>query len=140
MKIKSLSCAQGVGTLREWRIDNCTLDNLNLIVGGIAAGKSRTFNVIGRLAYLVSAHRKLTFQLADYEITSDSSTNSYNYRFHYEANKILAGSLHAGDNPLVERGVGGQGKILAEKLEENGALMDFQTPETELACLVWRVR
>lgn len=138
MKIKSLSYAQHERTPREWRIADCTFGNLNLIVGENASGKSRTLNVIRGLAHLVSGYRKLTFQSGDYDIVFNSSVDPYNYRLHCEDNKILAESLHVGGESLLERGVGGKGKIFAEKLEENGALMDFQTPETELACVARR--
>ncbi len=121
-------------------MENCTFDNLNLIVGENAAAKSRTLNVICRLAHLVSGYKKLQFPSGDYDITFDSSTNSYNYRLHYEDKRILAESLYVGKKRLLDRGVGGKGSILAEKLEENGALMDFQTPENELACVARRVR
>jgi len=87
---------------------------------------------------LVSGHRKTILSSGNYDITFDSSKNSYNYRLQCENKKVLAESLHDGEVTLLERGAGGRGKILAAKLEKNGALMDFQTPETELACVARR--
>jgi len=138
MKIKSLSYTQYAGTAREWRLPDCMFADLNLIVGENATGKSRTLNVIGGLAQLVSGYRKFAFQSGNYDIVLDSSVDPYNYHLHYEDNKILAESLRVGKKLLLKRGAGGKGKILAQKLGKKGTLMDFQTPETELACVARR--
>lgn len=138
MKIKSLSYTQYAGTAREWRLPDCKFADLNLIVGENATGKSRTLNVIAGLAQLVSGYRKFTFRSGNYDILLSSSVNPYNYRLHYEDNKILAESLLVGKKLRLERGGGGKGKIFAEKLEKKGTLMEFQTPETELACVARR--
>jgi len=52
MFLKSIKYAQFGEIPRLWKLEGCTLDNINLIVGKNATGKSRTLNIINGLANL----------------------------------------------------------------------------------------
>ena len=71
MFLKSIEYAQHEGTPRLWKLEGCTLGNINLIVGKNATGKSRTLNVINGLANLLSGERKLQYMSGNYNVEFD---------------------------------------------------------------------
>ena len=54
MFLKSIKYTQFGGMPRLWKLEGCTLGNVNLIVGKNATGKSRILNIINGLANLLS--------------------------------------------------------------------------------------
>ena len=68
MDIKTISYKEFVRTKRAWSLEKFELGKINLLVGKNATGKTRTLNIIGSLANLVSGYRPL-FQDGNYEVT-----------------------------------------------------------------------
>jgi energy-coupling factor transporter ATP-binding protein EcfA2 len=118
---------------QAWYLNGFTPARINLIVGKNATGKSRTLNIIGNLANLLSGDTKLTFDSGNYDITFEKDGIPVRYYLAYEKAKILKEVLIFDQaEPVLNRGPGGEGKIFAAKLNQH---IDFQTPEGELASL-----
>ncbi len=125
MDIKTIFYKEFVRTKREWSIEKFELGKINLLVGKNAAGKTRTLNIIGNLANMVSGYRPL-FSEGDYKATF---SNDMEYILRYKKNKITKEKLVHKGSTLLERGTGGKGKILAKEI---GDMIDFQAPQDKL--------
>ena len=132
MKLKTLNYAQHEGQSKQWRLRDLRLGDVNLLVGRNASGKSRTLNIIHGLANMLSSTTKLAFTTGNYEVVFDNDGQMLEYKLHYEENKVVSESFACEGKQLLERGVGGVGKIWAQK---NNCLMDFQAPEDQIAAV-----
>ena len=132
MNLQKLNYAQHEGQPKQWRLNGLSLGPVNLLVGRNAVGKSRTLSIIKGLAMLLSGTTKLRFIIGNYEVVFDNDGQRVEYKLHYEQSKVITESFAVDGKQLLERGDGGAGKIWAEK---NQLLMDFQTPEDQLAAV-----
>jgi predicted ATP-dependent endonuclease of OLD family len=132
MQLESITYAQHEGKPEEWRMTDFTFDNINLIVGKNATGKTRTLRVIGALGNLVSGDMKLTFRSGNYKVTFDKDGEKLTYLLKYEESKVIKEKFIVGSEVKLERGPGGKGKIYAVADKKD---MDFQVPSSELACV-----
>ncbi len=53
MKLKRLTCSQGGPIQSGWRLETISFQDINLIVGENATGKTRILNVMGKFAKLL---------------------------------------------------------------------------------------
>ena len=58
MKLTSIQYSEYKGQAGEWELERCGFDDINLIVGRNATGRTRTLNVILWLAMLLSGESK----------------------------------------------------------------------------------
>jgi len=135
MFLKSIEYAQFGGTPRLWKLEGCTLGNINLIVGKNATGKSRTLNIVNGLANLLSGQDKLRYISGNYVVEFDNNGKDVNYILHYENMSIIEEELSINSENKLKRGKDGIGKIYYDKKQE---LIDFQTPPNELATVARR--
>jgi len=135
MRLTSLEYEQFSGELNEWQLKGLALDNVNLLVGKNATGKSRTLSVIRGLAYLLSGEVKLRFRSGNYNATFEHEGKLANYALRYWNSKVIGEEFIFDGINLLTRGEGGVGKIFAEKEGKN---IEFQTPENELAAVARR--
>jgi hypothetical protein len=138
MQLKSIKYSQFEDKPQEWRLEGCTLEPINLIVGRNATGKSRTLNSIGGLGKLLASDTPLAFKTGRYEAFFDKAGKEIKYILHYEDAKVLEEKLIVDGQEMLNRGAGGRGKIYAEKLKPSPGYIDFQTPENQLACVTRR--
>jgi energy-coupling factor transporter ATP-binding protein EcfA2 len=128
-----MNYAQFEGRPRQWRLFDLSLGNVNLLVGKNASGKSRTLNVIVGLAKLLAPTTKLTFDSGNYDVVFDNNGSTITYKLQYEQYKIVSEQFVLDNKVLLERGIGGVGKIFATKMND---FMDFQASEDQLAAVV----
>lgn len=133
--LRSIEYWENRNECEDWRLDKFTLQQINLLVGRNATGKTRTLNIISALANLVSGDQKLVFYSGNYIVDFDQQGVPVKYELHYHDQKVLKEDLIIANEPVLRRGSGGVGTIKAVKLGED---MDFQTPENELACVARR--
>jgi len=133
MQLRSIEYVQHAGTVNEWRIEGCSFGGINLLVGRNASGKTRILNVVRGLANLVSGDVKLRFRSGDYSVLFDDAGRTSEYVLHYEDGRIIAERLEVDNKLLMDRGVNGEGRIYAQKVGDQGTMIDFQTPDNELA-------
>ncbi|MFH1639905.1 MAG: ATP-binding protein, partial [Chloroflexota bacterium] len=135
MFLKSIEYTQFEQTPKQWKLEGCTLGAINLIVGKNATGKSRTLNIIKSLANLLAGEQKLTFISGDYEVVFNNDSKTINFSLKYQDNKVIKERLDIDGKNRLDRGADGSGTIYYEK---EGKMLDFQTPQDELASVVRR--
>jgi len=113
-------------------METLSISMVTLLVGKNASGKSRTLNVINALAGLVSGATKLAFKSGDYCASFREINSLYQYELRYDDARVSKEKFSEGDVLLLDRGAGGVGKVRASK---TGEMLDFQTPDTELAAV-----
>ncbi len=140
MNIRSVEFDQTYG-LNRWHIDGLLLDDVNLIVGKNASGKTKAIGTILTLSRLLSGESNLTTILGDasYNAHFVDPFDTFEYEIQYTNGVIVEEIFRSGTRgELLRRGKGGEGRLFAEKVGDTGDFIDFQTPEHELAAVVRR--
>lgn len=132
MILTQITYKEREGEPEEWRLEPVQFGIVNLLVGKNASGKSRTISVINGLARLLSGDVKLEFQSGNYDVFFTDGGDRYQYMLHFEGAKVRSEVFKKNEQTMLERAVDGVGKILAERANE---MVDFQTPDSELACV-----
>lgn len=130
MKLKSLRYSQHEGRPNTWRVNGLTFDEINLLVGKNASGKTRTLNVINGLAGLLSQDSPLKYISGDYEVVFEDGHKLLTYSLKYSDQIVTSEEFAIDGKKFLERGAEGIGKIYAVK--EN-KWIEFQTPPNRLA-------
>jgi energy-coupling factor transporter ATP-binding protein EcfA2 len=117
---------------REWKIQEASFGEINLIVGKNASGKTRLLNVINGLAKLLSGERRKLYECGYYKITFEYSLKIYEYELEIDGYEVKSEKFTIDDDVVLERGETGEGEIKADEL---GKKMRFQTPITQLAAV-----
>jgi len=110
MIIKSIEYSQYDGTANEWRLENCSLGPVNLIVGENATGKSKILNVIGNLGNLLTG-AKPVFLSANYKVEFDNAGDNLLYLLKCDQGSVTEERLNLGRRNLLSRTKDGKGQI-----------------------------
>ncbi|MBN1664697.1 MAG: ATP-binding protein [Deltaproteobacteria bacterium] len=135
MQLKTVKYSQYENTPRLWKLENCTLDEINLVVGKNATGKSMTLNIIRGLAIILSRQRQLPFISGNYHVVFEKKGKQIIYDLKYEDQKVIKEKLLIDDHLKLERRSGGKGKIFTSKLDD---YLEFRIPHNEVAALAKR--
>lgn len=135
MLLAAIEYAEHENKDHQWRLSDLRLGTINLIVGKNASGKTRCLGIIKSLAALLAGERKANFNTGHYRATFKDDQRTITYELCVEQNAVTQEMLKEGDTILLERGVGGVGKIMTRELHK---LMQFQSPPDELAVVVRR--
>jgi len=135
MKLISLKYGQFLGNSAEWKLEEFTFEDINLLVGKNATGKSKILNVLKALAGLLSRDRKLRYTSGHYEVQFDKGGQNVKYSVLYNDGKVVKEKLLINGNTLLDRGPEGKGEINASQFKES---MKFQIPIDEIAVLAKR--
>jgi energy-coupling factor transporter ATP-binding protein EcfA2 len=130
MRLKSIQYSQYEGKPNEWRLEDCTLGDINLIVGKNATGKTRTLNVISGLANSFSGDLKQKLDTGNWDFVFDNDGEDIRYLLKWKSKHVIHEEFIQGGKTLLQRGADGTGKIYAEQLNLH---IDFQPPSDELA-------
>ncbi len=137
MKLDSFEYVSNKGLPNEWRVEECRLSQVNLIVGKNASGKSRIVKSIHLLSQLLSDDnieaRNDEWHLY-FDIDRPESRTEYILKIEkglvVQEKLIMYGE---GNEPLLlERDRSGEGTIFAKELNQK---IKFQTPKAELAAI-----
>lgn len=101
IRLKSLQYSEHDSKPEEWKVDELTFRDTNLIVGKNSTGKSRIISIIWNLAKSFQKQGKLTYQHGNYALKFESESPERTVELDYV--------LHVSD-----------GKIIKEILTENG--------------------
>lgn len=132
MRLKSISYKQFEGKPNQWILEKFSLGKINLLVGKNATGKSRTLSVIKSLGNLVAGEIKPLFRSGNYEVKFDKDNEPITYFLEYQDRKVITEKLIIGSDTKLDRGLKGEGKIWSEGYND---YMEFQAPDSELACV-----
>lgn len=136
MRLSTFQYTEREGTPQAWILDKCSFGQKTLLVGKNASGKSRTLNVIVGLArHLVGLQPPAGS--GTYNCTFHENSKEYSYHCICRDGVVVAEVLRSDSKILLERRVGGFGRIWAEKID-GGTHVEFQTPPTEFAAVARR--
>ena len=138
--MKSLKYSEFKKSPRAWSLEEFALGQVNLIVGKNASGKTRTLNIIGNVANLVSGQflergRRLPYKTGDHEFYFDKNGEIIKYCLGINNSKIYREELIIDQKNLLRRGIGGKGEIFYVKEDKE---ITFQIPDNELAVVARR--
>lgn len=133
MKLKSIQFTEDEGKPEQWRLEDCTLSDMNLIVGKNATGKTRTLNAIATLTMLLADELKIMDKAGNFSVIFDHNGVDMHYLLSFADYQVIQEELWQGDKLLLQRQKDGTGKILTEQLDKPGDYLAFQPPANELA-------
>jgi len=135
MFIRYIEYAQWENEPYSWRLEDCTLDNINLIVGKNASGKTKALNIIGNLGHLLAGERK-PFASGNYKVVEfEKDGTRIKYTLDCEMGKVVNERLDIGTQNKLERGSDKVGLIY---YQEEDRPIRFQAPENEIAAFARR--
>ena len=79
MKLKSIQYSQYDGQPREWRLEDYTLGDINLIVGKNATGKTKVLNIISALANTLSGDSKKKLDTGGWDVVFENEGMEIRY-------------------------------------------------------------
>lgn len=142
MILKKINFSRYKGQKNEWSIEGkpltgieyqpVILQNINLVVGKNATGKSKTINTIRQLADLLSGDVKLSQLIYDtsvYDLSFENNEDQINYFLEYEKGKVKKEILKINGIKKLQRNSDG-GTMFYEKANTT---LDFQMEEDKLA-------
>ncbi|KHD08880.1 hypothetical protein PN36_18470 [Candidatus Thiomargarita nelsonii] len=135
MKLKSIQYKEYDGQNNEWWLEGCVLNDVNLMVGKNATGKTRTLNIILTLTHFLSGELKPDLDSSSLEVTFEDNGEEIKYLLSYENQKVTQEQLIQDGKTLLQRGTDSKGKIFASELNTE---INFQPPSNELAVVTRR--
>ncbi len=136
MKLSTFQYSELEGTPQAWTLDTCSFAQKTLLVGKNASGKSRTLSVIFGLAKVLAGLAP-PLKSGTYNSTFHDGQKEYSYHCMCKDNNVIAEVLRIDSKIFLERGIGGIGKIWAEKID-GGKHVEFQSPPSEFAVVARR--
>jgi AAA15 family ATPase/GTPase len=131
MVLDKLSYSEYLQSPNQWILDEFKLNDINLIVGNNASGKTRTLNVISGLSKILLSP-KLAFQNGHYKASFVLKDKNYDYEVEFLNNVVLNESLKVDLKHFIIRNQNGEGEIFSELTKTN---TKFKIPNNELiAC------
>lgn len=128
MKLKSIKYSQFEDQLKAWHLEDCTFDDVNLIVGKNASGKTRTLNVIKNLAKLLCREIE-PFLSGTYGVEFQNQIGDIKYNLKISNKTIVNETLFIQNEKKLNRNASGGGQIY---FEAEKRFLNFNVPETEL--------
>lgn len=143
MQLKEIKFSRFKGQPNEWNIEGrpinsksgqpLTLNNMNLIVGKNASGKSRTIDAIHHIADLLSSDVSLSklnllgYGTAEYCLEFYDEGETIKYYLNFKEGKIIEETLKVNNKEKLNRS---KGKLWYEEINQS---LDFQTDDDVLA-------
>jgi AAA15 family ATPase/GTPase len=142
MKLKAIKFCRFKGQKYEWSMEGksengiynqpVTFQNINLIVGKNATGKSKTINTIRQLADLLSGDKKLSelvYHTSIYDLRFDNNGDEIIYYLEFEEGKVKQELLKINGVLKLERN-SKEGTMFYEKINTS---LEFQMEDDKLA-------
>ncbi len=138
MFLKVFNYYEFENTPKAWGIRGLELGPVNLLVAKNASGKTKTLTVLYALARMLAGEVKPTFNSGNYHAVFDNTGQTLEYVFGYENGIVIHEIFMINKKVLLSRDRDGIGTVFAEKISDDGMMIDFQAPETELAAVARR--
>ncbi|MBB3909533.1 AAA family ATPase [Sphingomonas desiccabilis] len=135
MHLRNYKYSEFPGMPQAWEVEKFSLDEVNLLVGQNASGKSRVLNTIVALSMFLGRAQPMTWRSGHWELTLSDETNVMIITLDVEDGKVVGERLTLnGNDKLLREGVGG-GSLWYEKQQE---MVEFAIPETTVAMIARR--
>jgi energy-coupling factor transporter ATP-binding protein EcfA2 len=132
MQLQQFDYIERTGEDKQWEIQGFSLDNVNLIVGKNATGKSRILSKVHLLAGLLANKITPGGIFGGGKITAHFSGTSTVYTIQIADQEVICEQLVIDGKVLLDRDSQGVGQIWAVELNES---IKFQTPQDQLAAV-----
>ena len=139
MYLRKFSFRENAGQKIEWLIDNVSLGETNLMVGKNSSGKTRTLNALSDLVNMLRGKGTSAGGPVSYELLFRNSGDVLKYELAYDQETIRREMLYIGEELVLERGEGGNGRIKYESTP-GSIFLEFEIPHDQLACYAKRDR
>lgn len=131
MILDKFSYSEHLTNPNKWNLEEFKLNNINLIVGSNASGKSRTLNVISGLSQLLLSPRAI-FGNGHYKACFNKGQDTLSYEIKISDGVIEKEEFYFNDIIYISRGSDGQGEIFST---DSKSKIKFKIPNNELvAC------
>lgn len=139
MILTEIEFSQFEGKPKEWKLENCTLNKINLIAGKNATGKTKLLTIIRVLSNILSGKRTIQTLLGNgnYKVTFNKDGKKVVYILKYGEGHVLEENLFIDSKNLLNRSIDGEGKIFFSKVGK-GDYVNFHTPTKDVAAFVRR--
>jgi len=133
MLLKSISYIGDCNRISEWSYSGLELQDINLIVGYNASGKTRTLESIKVIAGLLSGELKLRSSFEKFKLILSDNGEEYLYELHVENGEVSSEKLSIDGNVFLNRSEEkGINYIFSNQLEKN---LEFSIEKNELAVI-----
>lgn len=136
MKLISLKYSELEKTNREWRVDELSFEQSNLLVGKNATGKTRAINVIHGLTKLLSGRLKQGLESGHFIAKFENEGKKIHYEIQFSNSKVVRELFKTGSKTYLDKN--GKSTIFFVKIGKNGESISFQPPEDEISAYARR--
>ena len=113
----------------SWSLTGLVLEDINLLVGKNATGKTNTIKKINWLGNMLAGRQPLLLNSGKYDLEFTDGTDIYYYKVYISLQKVDYEELILNDDQKFQRGNDGRGQIYTTQFKEE---MDFQLPPNQL--------
>ena len=135
MLLKKVKYTQFEDSDKEWTLLDFSPQQINLVVGKNAAGKTRTLNIISSLAHLMTGEQNELPESVNYEFIWSSAGKEICYTLKCQDRNVIQEKLLIGSEVKLERNASGKSKIYFEEVKQD---IEIQVPAQSLCCVVRR--
>ncbi len=129
MILKKIHYFELKGSNQFWEIEEFELQNVNLIVGKNAAGKTRTLNAIEGFANMIFNSPKITFKNGFFKGFFFDNNEEFELEIHIEDNIVVKEVFKINNTVYINRKSDGTGEMMNSKV---GGMIEFKIPTNEL--------
>ncbi|MCH2207645.1 MAG: ATP-binding protein [Lentisphaerales bacterium] len=135
MFLTKVKCSQFEGQDKEWTLVDFCPQQINLVVGKNATGKTRTLNCISTMAHLITRERHELPENALYDFTWSSGTKEISYVLKTADRKVIYEKLLISKEIKLERDLEGKCSIFFEQVQQ---VIEINVPSSSLCSVVRR--
>jgi len=129
MILQKLSYSQFTGTPSSWSLDGIVLENVNLLVGKNATGKTNTLTIIAWLGNMLAGLQPGLLNSGNYDVEFTHNNNVYQYKLNLLEFRVEHEELIIENDHKFERGNDGKGQIFTAQFLDK---MEFQLSPNQL--------
>jgi len=134
MKLEKIAYSEYLGGDKEWILDTSTFEEINLVVGKNATGKSRALQIIRSLATLLSESEIVNMGEGNFKAEFKIDNKAYDYSLEYHQNNVKSEELLVDGQQYLTRGKDGTGSIYYVAKDINRHI-NFKTENDRIAAL-----
>jgi len=135
MELKSIEYQQYKRTKNEWILEPTTFENVNLIAGQNATGKSKILNIISSLSRLFSDVQNIHYKSGTYKVEFVKGDNEISYYLNYRNSKVLSEKLQINGEVYLNRNSNGDAKVYSNQIKDE---LEYKIPDDQLCVLTKR--
>jgi len=129
MILKKLTYSEFTDKPHVWTLDGLLLEDINLLVGKNATGKTNTITKIAWLGDILAGRQPQLLNSANYDVEFLDNTNNYQYKLNISMQKVEYEELTINGDQKFIRESDGKGQIFTTQFKEK---MNFQLSPNQL--------